>query len=68
MSLYIAINKRPSISICALKLSRRRSHKILPVGFFSTSFTASMTGNGDEITEKLIRRDREERKTQQSYL
>ena len=27
-----------------------------------------MTGNGDEITEKLIRRDREERKTQQSYL
>lgn len=68
MSLYISINKRPSISICALKFSRRRSNKTLPVGFFGTSFTASLTGNGDEITGKLIRRDREERKTQQSYL
>ena len=37
MSVYITINKRPSISICALKFSSRGSNDILHVWFFGTS-------------------------------
>ena len=62
MSVYISINKRPSISICVLKFSSRRSNEILGISFCSTSFTASMTGNRDEITDKLITSTRSQRK------